>query len=288
METIQSGSTKNNLAEGNESLSGSGSASGGGGGGAWADIVDTEISIPNKLLSSSSFDSVKNRGHYHNVKTTNMYNIADIMTKDPTTIKDLLLLEYQTYLSSHLKKYLKQCLETRKQQSQDAGDQHIFDFNLHLPKFDWLAKATRHLSDKLALCIVHHKVSCDMTVIPRSSYKFCEYNYDCQFNYKERYNGCFAQHFVYNLVHVDIVAMIAYLKYCREGKNGVNYDELVKCITTISYVIKHMLEELSNLQFHYGSVDHVHKEKSAGTSGKTRARSVKNQKHSRKPKKKAK
>lgn len=224
----------------------------------WADIVDTEISghIENKLLTSSSYDSTEK--NMKQITTTVPYNIADIVSKNPETINDITLLEWETYLSSNLKKYIKQCAE--------IGDrQNKLDYNLHISKFEWLARASKYLSEKLGLNIINHKMNnfdIQKGIIPRSSYKFCDFNYDCQFNYKDKYNGCYAQHFVHNLVYADIVAMIYYLKTNYETNREYNYNELVKCITTISYVIKHMYEELSNLQFHYGNIDTFHIERS--------------------------
>ena len=216
----------------------------------WAEMVDTEIYVENKLLASSSFDSKGNKKMKNQIQ--NSYSISDIMIKDPKKIDDLTLLEYQTYISSHLKKYIKQCVDNID----------TINFLLHIPKFEWLANGSKYLSEKLGLEINYHRITPEMSIIPRSSYKFCEYNYDCQFNYKNKFNGCFAQHFVHNLVHADLVAIINYLKYKIDTPNTINFEELLKCITTSSYVIKHMLEELSNLQFHYGSIDNIHFEKS--------------------------
>lgn len=224
--------------------------------GSWANIVDTEISghIENKLLSSNSYDSkTKNNDQ---TSSGPLHNITDIISKFPSSVSDTTLLEQQTYISAHLKKYIKQCSEVK-----DAK----FDYNLHIPKFLWLAKASKYLSDKLKLPSIDHKINTvdfDRGSIPRSSYKFCEYNYDCQFNYKDKYNGCFAQHFVHNLVYADIMAIIQYIEYINDNSLAFNYVELSKCITTVSYVVKHMSEELSNLQFHYGNIDMIHSEKS--------------------------
>lgn len=224
----------------------------------WADITDLEIScyIENKLMSSQTPVNISNN---QNPKQQQSYNIADIVSKNPETIDDLILLEWQTYLSSHLKKYIKQCTE--------SVDNNRFDYNLHISKFEWLAKASKHLSEKLGLIITNHKMNItdiETGTIPRSSYKFCEYNYECQFNYKDKYSGCYAQHFVHNLVYADIEIMIYYLKSIYEENKYItcNIFELSKCITTIAYVIKHMFEELSNLQFHYGNINNIHIERS--------------------------
>lgn len=235
----------------------------------WADIVDVEISpnIENKLLISSSCDSSSNdpkgtsKGLGGTKQITSTYNIADIISTHPETIDVITLLEWQTYLSSHLKKYIKQCSELAE---------YKLDYNLHISKFEWLAKVSKLLSDKAGLKITCHKTNnydIQHGIIPRSSYKFCEYNYDCQYNYREeKYNGCYAQHFVHNLVYADISSVIYYLKYIHESNKNYNYDELVKCITTVAYVIKHMYEELSNLQFHYGNI-YVDKIKTTTNTG---------------------
>ena len=224
----------------------------------WAEIVDVEIShqVEGKLLTNSSNNSIEKNPRTSDITTNNIsYNIADIVAKDPETIDDVKLLEWETYLSSNLKKYIKQCIDTNCD----------IDYCLHINKFEWLARASKYLSNKLGLVINNHKlnnIEIQRGIIPRSSYKFCEYNYDCQFNYQDKYSGCYAQHFVHNLVCADIYAVINHLKNCYETRKEYNYQELIKCINTISYVVKHMYEELSNLQSQYGNIDNVHIERS--------------------------
>lgn len=217
----------------------------------WADIVDIEISpfIENKLLISSSCDSndVKSLKHTTN-DNYNTYNIGDIISKDIESIDVITLLEWQSYVASYLKKYIKQCSES---------EIHKLDYDLHITKFEWLAKVSKLLSNKSNLITTTHKVNnhnIQQGIIPRSSYKFCEYNYDCQYNYREKYNGCYAQHFVHNLVYADIISVIYYMNRIHETNKDYDYKELNKCITTISYVLKHMYDELFNLQYHYGDI----------------------------------
>jgi len=210
----------------------------------WADIVDCELSdnLENKLLSSTFIESKKDNKVIKNVS----YNISDIIIKNPELIDDITLLEYQTYLSSHIKKYVKNhiddCLNNEKNEE--------LDFELHYPKFEWLASASKHLSNKLELVINNdiksYQKSFNNDIIPRSSYKFCEYNYECQFNKNNNLKGCFAQHYVHNIVYNDIIIIIDYLKYVKKNNKKINYNELFKCITTVSYVLKHMYEELLN------------------------------------------
>jgi len=235
----------------------------------WSEMVDSHISgvIENKLLTSTVSQKEKI------IKTQNhtTYNMADIISKNPCDINDVTLLEWGTYISSQLKKYIKNCADNKN---------NPFDYNLHIPKFEWLLNMTKILSGKLGLPITYHKLNQhnDSEIsLPRSSYKFCEYNYECQFNYKHNKNvGCYAQHYVHNLVHSDIKIMMDYLKYINDINENYDYNELIKCITTISYVIKHMYEELSNIQFHNGESKDLHMEKSKVVHKKRNNRRNKN------------
>lgn len=82
-------------------------------------------------------------------------------------------------------------------------------------------------------------------MIPRSSYKFCGYNYECGFNYNLKKKGCFAQHYVHNMIYADVDATIKYLEKHKNSNNFVS--EVKKSLNTISYVINHMYEEFKNV-----------------------------------------
>ena len=105
---------------------------------------------------------------------------------------------------------------------------------------------------------VDHKKLMDEVHIPRSSYKFCEFNYECEFNYathiqtgSNNKRGCYAQHFVHNFINADINSVIIYLRMMAEKKTEINYGELLKCINTINFVINHMREEMQNMNCYY-------------------------------------
>ena len=128
---------------------------------------------------------------------------------------------------------------------------------------DWLLKGTLYFEKKLKLkpisAINNFRKN---SIISRSSYKFCNFNYDCEFNYNKKKNhGCYAQHFVYNIVQSDIKSVIEYLRK-NKCKDTINLKEVKKCIDTISFVINHMYEELKNVDYYNnGKSDELHRER---------------------------
>jgi hypothetical protein len=80
----------------------------------------------------------------------------------------------------------------------------------------------------------------------RNSYKFCEYGYMCKFTYDNQ-QKCYAQHFVYNLVHMDLIEALNYIT-TNYSNNSMCLNELKTSINTITFVINHMYNEMSNLK----------------------------------------
>lgn len=215
----------------------------------WSDIVERELQCENKLLLSKSDLSVSDT---KKDIVTYQYSLSDIVTKNPTEINDLTLMEYETYLSSNLNKYIKQ----------HEIDKDQIDLKVHLPKFEWLMSASQHLCKKLGLLIELHNdpiSSIKNGYFPRSSYKFCEFGYECEFNYKHKLKGCYAQHYVHNLVCSDLDVVIKYIRELYEpiNTNNNNYIELCKSMKTITYVVKHMFEELVNVKYRYCSNNEI-------------------------------
>ena len=85
------------------------------------------------------------------------------------------------------------------------------------------------------------------TYIPRSSYKFCNFKDACNYNYDLNKNkGCYAHHYVYNLLEYDLTILIYYINnFISENINS--NKQVTKSLTTINFVIKHMYEELQNI-----------------------------------------
>ena len=141
-------------------------------------------------------------------------------------ITEIQLLNYQTYVSSQLKKYMMTCIENTE----------IFDIQLHLPKLEWLAQTTFYLSKKRLLKEIKFKQ--ETNHIQRNSYQFCNLGFKC-INKNTR---CKKKHIVYNYVNCDLNELIKHLKF----KKNVSQKEIFTSINTINYVLIHMQEELIN------------------------------------------
>jgi hypothetical protein len=102
----------------------------------------------------------------------------------------------------------------------------------------------------------------ELVLIPRSSYKFCDYNFRCEFNYGTKSKGCRYQHFVYDLVNSDMDALKKHLLSCKKCDKSPNITEIIKCINTIAYVLNHMKDELAHLcHCNKSDISKLHKEK---------------------------
>jgi len=80
--------------------------------------------------------------------------------------------------------------------------------------------------------------------INRGSYNFCNYKENCSHLYERKKHKCYHDHYVHNMVSLDIKNLINYLNKLKNiSKN--NSKEILKTINTLSYVINHMESELN-------------------------------------------
>merc|ERR1711991_124164 len=97
----------------------------------------------------------------------------------------------------------------------------------------------RLMSQFLRLDLQQKKLKANNS-IPRSSYKFCHFKDSCVYNYDKDKNGCYADHHVHNLVEADLEALLEYIKN-NYKENIINHNkEIIKCINTLCFVLKHM------------------------------------------------
>lgn len=155
------------------------------------------------------------------------------------------LIEYQNIVANHIRKSIKNRIESVNNEiSKDEIIERMY----------WLLKINSHFSDTLNLPLIQQKL-CTNNIISRSSYKLCEHSSDCEFNYPskcvKKIRGCYKQHYVFNYLKVDIESIIMYLNNIGINDN-INFDELMKCMNTICFVINHMKNEIENLYLKYG------------------------------------
>ncbi len=245
----------------------------------WASIVEEELgdSLNDKKLTGLQ-DSMSKSNKEEKTDKKNI-NMDDIPKFNVQVLSDLEILEYETMLSGHLRKYMKNFIE--EYEACVIHNPPIFDIISVIEKLEWLKYASKYLSDKIGLTILpHNKFNQSKNSFPRSSYKFCNYNYECEFNYNiKKYKGCFAQHYVHNTVYSDIESLISCIKTLDVNKNEIdNYKEIKKSINTISFVFNHMFEELKNISIYVKKGDLIHIERTPDKKRKDRKRRKKNNK----------
>lgn len=156
-----------------------------------------------------------------NIKSFNKFNSIEILK-----MEDLII--------SYLNKYVVQ--------------NNILQKNFFIKMLTWLELSSNELAVRIKLKkITHAFLNSKIPSIPRSSYKFCNFKDSCQYNYDDKKEGCYADHYVHNMVRADVEALIQYININSELDKINHNKEIIKCINTISYVIHHMYDELKNV-----------------------------------------
>ena len=155
------------------------------------------------------------------------------------SFKDIHLLENETIIITYIYKYL----NTTK---------HINE-SMMIQLLEYILNISVYFEKKLKMPKIYNF---DRKNIKRSSYKFCNFKDECKYNYHDG-NGCYAHHYVHNMVSADIASLILFIE-----NNRKNNSEIIKCCNMLSYVIKHMYDELYNVIYYSTNVkntDSLHK-----------------------------
>ena len=153
--------------------------------------------------------------------------------KDVKSSSTLVILKQQDLLSSYLSKSI---------QNTDIN------INFLIKILEWIMESSMELNSRIGLKLFSHNenyIKSDKVI--RSSYKFCNFKHNCSYNYDNKKKGCYADHYVHHMVYADIESLLKCIKTYYSDKEVIQNKEVVKCINTISFVIKHMYEELHNL-----------------------------------------
>lgn len=189
-------------------------------------------------------------------------NIKNIVSLGFNDVSDEFLLCNMTLIAYSIKKQLKQHIDSRYKEE--------FSILELIEKLEWAYDLTKYFSNKLKLPKINHNYNKNSS-IPRSSYKFCDFGKDCEYNYNhKKYSGCYAQHFVYNFISADLFALIDYIKSFKDYTK-IKYNEVLTCINTIYYVINHMKDEyLGILSYYPNNSEEMHKERKSSKKNVTR------------------
>ena len=230
----------------------------------WNKIIQNTICKENEMsLTKSNCSSVlySSSSETEVVKKDKITEVEKIIEIDYQNMKDLEVLEYQSFIAGYLRKNIKVYIDWILENNYNENDVlENFDKNIYLKYLNWLNTISTYFMNKIGLCKNKNTFKKN-SMIPRSSYKFCDYNHECEYNYDKKFNGCYAQHFVHNIVLGDIECLISYFNK-SDKETFVTIKEIKKCIDTISYVINHMYEELKNVDYYYnGKSDELHRDK---------------------------
>jgi len=137
----------------------------------WSGTIEKELSFDDQPLINS----------YDNMDYKKNINMDDMESND-----DISLLKYENKLCNEIKELV------------------LSNKDKCIDKINDILKISEYLSYKLGLPINKNKYS----DIHRSSYRFCSYNYKCEYNYNTgKYKGCYAQHYVHNSVYIDLLSL---------------------------------------------------------------------------------
>ena len=178
------------------------------------DIEESNFSIDNEKILIKINEII-------NINNFKKYNSIEILK-----MEDLII--------SYLNKYVVQ--------------NNILQKKFFINMLTWLELSSNDLSNRIKLKkITHSFLNSKIPSIPRSYYKFCNFKDSCQYNYDDKKEGCYADHYVHNMVRADIEALIKYINSNSDSDIVIHNKEIIKCINTVSYVIHHMYDELKNV-----------------------------------------
>lgn len=217
----------------------------------WSDYIDINVLIKKSRNYSTDEDNVVKEIDLNSINFSldnekilnEIEQILKIEDYDKLTSLDLL--KKQDLLSSYLSKSIQNT-----------------DINLtFLVKIlNWLMNTSKNLNSRIGLKLYEHSnnlIKADKVI--RSSYKFCNFKHNCSYNYDNKKKGCYADHYVHNMVYADINALLKCINLYHSDKDVIQNKEIVKCINTISFVIRHMYEELHNLCMYCSSANEHNK-----------------------------
>ena len=217
----------------------------------WIDLIDFENFYKN--VETESLSSVEDLEDNDNLKDYIELNInnEEISKEIEDIVNDrffekynsLELIEKQDIISSFLCKSI---------QNNILDSKILYKYILYLKDSSFYLLKMVKLNE-----FKHNYTFIKKDKIIRSSYKFCNYKHNCSYNYdRHKKKGCYADHYPHDMIYADCDALIYCLDKYYKNESEFYNKEIIKCINTISYVIKHMYEELNNLCLYSNSKDY--------------------------------
>jgi hypothetical protein len=203
------------------------------------------------------------------------YTINEIIESNITDKIDILEKEYNK-LFDDIEMYIKQYDNIETIQKLNSLEILVYEDNLidFISKYlcknnkidklfiinvlNLIYKMSTVLSNRLDLKPISHVKYLKSKKITRCSYKFCIYKDSCTYNYNKQTQACYSDHYVHDRVCGDIKSLINYVNHHYSQSVFVCSREILKCIHTLQYVIRHMKNELNTLCIYDKNIEHNH------------------------------
>lgn len=218
-----------------------------------SDMIDTTVELPNEVEDTGKVEYYSSTGQFisncfffvegidSEQVQTRINEIYMTMT-NLNEVSDIKHIENEDFISSYLFKYIIQ--------------NNNCNIKVLLLALDYLQCISEYLTKKIGIKTEGPRMQTKLNdnFISRCSYKFCHYTYYCQYNYPDTPNkpskGCYSDHYVHHKLLQDIISLKSYIQRNYTSDESIvirNNQEVIKCINTIAFVIKHMYDELWNI-----------------------------------------
>ena len=141
----------------------------------WASQIEEELgdSIEDFLLCNEQ--EIEEKCVEQKPKIDIEYILDINFKKKIDEFNDVELLGFQLTITDHLRKEFRS--------NEKSSKFKPFSFDIYEAKINWILECSKYFSNKLKLKITPHPHGNKNKPIHRSSYKFCDYNYECEYNY---------------------------------------------------------------------------------------------------------
>lgn len=226
----------------------------------WVNIVEKDIDYDKNIKLFVNSGSVQSNIFYqsNDSEKNNYSDKKNIVTSDISDIRtEMIEMISNQKLLSDIMMLEKTSLYTKKIKHQfgkkiDNCDELFitwFTESLELLR-DIMFELSNRNSQSINLNQDKKPQSGQKSSITRNSYKFCEFGYGCKFNYEKK-QKCHAHHFVFNMVYLDIIDILEYISTVFLNNKTItlnDMNEIKTSVNTITYVLNHMHDELSQLK----------------------------------------
>ena len=209
----------------------------------WSSIIDNNVDLNVKFKKKINNLNKKNLTITNNNEKDILIDDKDILNKileiissdNIEKLNSLEILKNQELVTTYLSRYF---IQNTK-----------LNFEKITLYINWLIKISKLLANRIKQkIIIHSKTKKNKNSISRTSYKFCTFSSQCEYNYGTKKKSCCSDHYVHAYIYADLVSLNQYIKN-KPIVNGFieSNREVTKCINTIAYVVRHMYDELKNV-----------------------------------------